>query len=318
MNFPFRIVACAIAAIWMAGLWYLPVALERPETATSIETSSELYSWKGTKANFGMLKARFYETVQDRSHWKILSEFAELHRREDYAFLTTVAAEFTSAKSGNVVKTTSQFGRTYLTRKDVELNGNVQIQSQQGYLFRMENLTYSGRSHQFQSADLVSMEGPDPLKPKMRLRGTGLIGNADSEHFILKKNVTGERRLGGSGAWMKITSLQGEFYTAESRSLFIGRVKAILPKMAVDCDKLRLVVADETEDIEARGNVKVTTRGRTAYADTAVLQVGGSQILLEGKARVDSKDNQIRGRRILLFTDEDRIEVDDAEGSSRS
>ena len=265
-----------------------------------------------------MLKASFYETVQDKSRWKILSEFAELHRREDYAFLTTVNAEFTSIKSGNMVKTTSDYGRTYLSRKDVELNGDVRITSQQGYLFRMENLTYSGRSHMFQSADQVRMEGPDPLKPKMRLRGVGLLGNAETEHFILKKNVFGERRLGNSGDWLKITSQQGEFFTAEQRSLFIGKVKANLPKMVVDCDKMRLLLAGDAEDIEAKGNVKIVTKGRTAYADSAAMTIGGNSILLEGKARVDSKDNQIRGRKILLFTDEDRIEVEDAEGSSSS
>jgi len=117
---------------------------------------------------------------------------------------------------------------------------------------------------------------------------------------------------------MKIDSQQGEFFTAEHRSFFNGKVKAVMPKMTLDSDKLKLLLSGETEDIEAKGNVKIVTRGRTAFADSASLQVGGNQILLEGKARVDSKDNQIRGRKILLFTDEDRIEVEEAEGSSDS
>ena len=162
------------------------------------------------------------------------------------------------------------------------------------------------------------MEGPDPLRPKMRLRGTGLLGNAETEHFVLKKNVHGERRIGGQGEVLKIDSAQGEFFTAEQRSLFIGKVKAVMPKMSVTCDRLKLKLAGEAEDIEALGNVKVLTRGRTAFADSAILQIGGNQILLEGKARVDSPENQIRGKRILLFTDEDRIEVEEAEGSSSS
>jgi lipopolysaccharide transport protein LptA len=221
-------------------------------------------------------------------------------------------------KSGNVVRAESDYGRSYLSRKVVDLNGDVRITSKQGYRFRMENLTYQGMSRQFSSPDLVKMEGPDPEKPRMRLRGTGLIGHVDNEHFFLKKQVHGERRLGGSGDWLKIDSQQGDFFTGEQRSIFSGKVKAVMPKMTVDCDKLKLLLSGESEDIEATGNVKVLMRNRAAYADTASLVVGGNQILLEGKARVDSKDNQIRGRKILLFTDEDRIEVEEAEGSSSS
>ncbi len=316
MNLFFKYSALAAAVSWALVLFLFPATSDKPETGTPVETSPELYALQSTKANFGMVKASFYETAEDKSRWKIISEFAELHRKEDYAFLTGVVAEFTSAKSGNVVKTTSQYGRTYMSRKEVDLNGDVHITSRSGYLFRMENLTYQGRTHLFVSQDVVRMEGPDPLRPKMRLRGTGLLGNIDTEHFLLRKNVHGERRLGGHGDVLRIDSAQGEFFTSEQRSIFSGNVKAMMPKMSVTCERLKLKLDGEAEDIEASGNVKVLTRNRTAYANSAALQVGGNQILLEGKARVDSKENQIRGKRILLFTDEDRIEVEEAEGSS--
>ncbi len=318
MDYLFRPAIYLGAALWVFALWFIPVAVDRPQSNSTVERSSELYEWQGTKANFGMLNARFYETLEDKSRWKIHSEFAELHRRDDYTYMKTVVAEFTSMKSGNVVRTQSDYGRSYLSRKVVEMNGDVRITSKQGYLFRMESLTYSGRTRQFQSPDLVRMEGPDPARPRMRLRGMGMNGNVDNEYFFLKKQIHAERRLGTTGEWLKIDSQTGEFFTGEQRSIFSGKVKALMPKMTVDCDKLRLVLSGDTEDIEARGNVKILTRGRTAYADTASLVVGGNQILLEGKARVDSKDNQIRGKKILLFTDEDRIEVEEAEGSSDS
>ncbi len=318
VDFLFRALVYLGSALWLLALWFVPVAVDKPQSVSTADQSAELYVSQATKANFGMLKARFYETLADKSRWKIQSEFAELHRREDYTYLKTVIAEFTSMKSGNVIRTRSDYGRSYLSRKVIDMNGDVRITSKQGYLFRMESLNYQGLTRQFTSPDLVKMEGPDPVKPRMKLRGVGLSGSVDDEYFLLKRQVHAERRLGTTQDWLKIDSQQGEFFTGEQRSIFSGRVKAFMPKMTVDCDKLKLLLSGDTEDIEASGNVKILTRGRTAYANTASLVVGGNQILLEGKARVDSKDNQIRGKKILLFTDEDRLEVEEAEGSSDS
>lgn len=276
-------------------------------------TGEGLYKSSLTKANFGLLGVRFYQSSEGKKRWNIKSDFAELHRKENYAFMQVVTAEFLAGKTGNVVLTTSRYGRSLLDKQSVELEGDVTVRSKKGYLFTMDKLNYDGKSHEFTSDDVVNMRGPDIQRPKMTLRGTGLLADVDSEHFFLKKNVTAQRKL-SSGDSLRITSRSGEFFTEEQRSVFISKVHSVLPKIGIDSDVLEVSLADEKESMEAHGNVVLKSRDRVGYADSAFLEVGTNRIVLEGKARVDAKDNQIRGRRILLFTDDDRIEVEEAEG----
>jgi lipopolysaccharide transport protein LptA len=157
------------------------------------------------------------------------------------------------------------------------------------------------------------MKGPIVERPAMLLRGTGLSSDIDNEHFILRRNVSAQKRL-KSSQWMRITSRSGEFFTDEQRAIFIGKAHATTPQVSIDSDIFELSVDQDRESALARGNVVLKNRDRVGHAEMAHLELGGSQIVLEGKARIDSKDNEIRGRRIMLYTDDDRIEVDEAEG----
>ena len=53
------------------------------------------------------------------------------------------------------------------------------------------------------------------------------------------------------------------------------------------------------------------------YAQKAYLEIGGSEIILEGNARIEADGNIIKGNRIKLFSDEDKIEVENAEGKTK-
>ena len=272
-----------------------------------------LYEAPLTEAPFGLLGVNFYESLEGKKRWNIRSQFAELHRKEDYAFMKGVDADFFSDKTGNIVETRSDYGRSQLERQKVELDGRVTIKSHRGYLFEMDTLNYDGNSHEFTTEDLVKMKGPKVTSPTMYLKGTGLWGDIDDEHFILHRNVTAQRRLKDNG-WMRINSKAGEFYTEQERAVFTGSVHSTLPKAAIDSDYFEVTTSQDKESVQARGNVHLTQKNTRGVAENAYMEVGSNQIILEGNARVDSKGNQMRGRRIVIYSEEDRIEVEGAEG----
>lgn len=272
-----------------------------------------LYQSSLTKANFGLLGVDFYETSEGRKHWNIRSDFAELHRKDNYAFLKQVDADFFAEKTGNLVNTTSDYGRSWLDKRLVHLEGNVLIRSRQGYLFAMNKLDYTGSNHQFQSADWVTMRGPDVNRPSLHLQGIGLNADIDREHFRLKRKVTGRKKLPDS-EWLRITSNSGEFFTNDSMAIFTGKVKSKMPKVDLESDEFKLITVEAKEFISAKGNVVLKNRDRVGTAENAYIELGGQQIMLSGKARVDSKGNEILGHTIKIYTDDDRIEVEQAEG----
>lgn len=309
----------------LVAIWILTVVLwPTPSNVASIRefgdprqaTGEGLYKASLTGANFGLLGVQVFETNDGKKHWNIRSRFAELHRKENYAFMKEVDADFFAEKTGNVVTTKSDYGRSLIEKNLVELEGNVAIRSKRGYLFTMDKLNYDGNTHGFSTEESVQMKGPDISKPSMFLRGTGLNADIDREHFILKRNVNAQKKL-KSSEWLRVQSRSGEFFTDENRAVFIGKVRSVLPNTHIDSDIFEMSMNQERELLTARGNVKLTSRDRIGRADNVELEIGGNKIVLEGKARIESKDNQIAGKRIVMYTDEDRVEVQEAEGKLR-
>lgn len=272
---------------WFLLVWLWPIESQDvsiEENITNLPPQEDLYRSDLTQANLGLLGVRFYESQDGKPRWEINSKFAELHRKENYAFLKTVTAHFFSETNQNNITSKSDYGRSWTDKNRIELDGNVEIQSTQGYLFWMNHLTYDGKNHEFTSNDTVNMKGPDVRNPMMFLKGIGLIANISKDHFILNHDVSAKKKL-NTGDWLRITSKKGEFFTADSIAVFVE-------------------------------NVVIKNKNLRGEAEKAILEVGGNQVVLEGKAKIKSDDNLIQGKRIKLYTDDDRIEVEEAEGKT--
>lgn len=283
------------------------------EDSRQIVSGQSLYKSQLTTANFGMLGVQFYESNDGAKRWNIRSHFAELHRKENYAFLQTVDAEFYASLTGNTVFTKSDYGRSYLDKNQVDLEGNVSIRSKRGYLFTMDRLTYFGEKHYFETKEPVVMRGPDPEHPAMILRGTGMWADIDQEHFFLKRKVTATRKT-KTGDTLRIQSNTGEFFTDDQHAVFRGGTHSTLPNVTIDSDDFELTIKEDKESILAQGHVVLKNKDRIGHADAAKIEIGSNQMILEGKARIDSKGNQITGERIIMYTDDDRIDVEEAQG----
>lgn len=306
------------------ALWFLLVVIW-PKSSNNLhpeearESSHEgLYKSQITNANFGLLGVHFFESQNNQRKWNIEAKFGELHRKENYAYLQDVTTYFYSDKTNNKITTKSDYGRSWTNKSLVELEGNVTVRSQKGYLFSMDKLNYDGNVKEFTSEDVVTMRGPDELHPTMQLKGTGLLANLEREHFIIKKSVSAIKKL-KNGKNMRIISKTGEFFTNENRAVFINKVHSEMPDATIiDSDVFEMLTDGSNEKLEARGNVKFDSKERYGKAENLYLEVGGTEIILDGRAEIISKENKSRlaGRRIRLYTEDDRVEVEEAEGSS--
>jgi LPS export ABC transporter protein LptC/lipopolysaccharide transport protein LptA len=306
----------AITVLWFSVVLFWPRSSNNnrdQEEGSQNLAQEDLYRANLTQANFGLLGVRFYESVEGQPRWKIESQFAELHRKENYAFLKGVTAIFFSEATQNKILTKSDYGRSWSEKNYVELDGNVSIESGQGYLFWMNHLNYDGKKHEFSSNDTVQMKGPNINRPIMFLKGTGLNAQINKEHFILNQNVSSQKKL-ENGQWLKIFAKAGEFFTNESRAVFIGGVKSMMPDIKITSDIFELSSEEGQENVQAFGNVILKNKDRIGYAQKAYLEIGGSEIILEGKARIEADGNVIEGKRIKLYSDDDKIEVEEAEG----
>ena len=309
-----------ILSFLLGGCWFLIVLcipfrvnVSHPIALHASNSGEGLYKSALTAANFGLLGVDFYESFENHKRWRIHSQFVELDRKENRAFMKQVNSFFFAEKTGNEVETKSDYGRSEIDKQQIWLEGNVSIQSKQGFLFTMDRLEYHGKSHEFSTEEKVEMKGPNVLNPILLLKGTGLWSNIDEEHFIIQKGVTAQKRL-KSKQWLRIQSKKGEFFTQKQMAHFVGEVTAILPMAVLKSDLLVLDAKEGVESLEAKGAVQLRNRDRVGRAEMAHIQIDSGEMILEGKAKVESRGNEVYGKRIILHSDEDKIEVEDAKG----
>ncbi len=316
-------VSYGAAGLWTFALvlWPVPSNLRSGLEGERLTASAGegLYKSQLTQANFGLLGVRFYESIDGAPSWNIRSEFAELHRqKENYAFMKTVNADFFSGASRNVVRTQSDYGRSHFGKRLVELEGNVIVQSEKGYRFTMDRLDYDSAGHQFHSDDTVNMTGPDVNAPEMFLTGTGLDADLNEDSFLVRKNTRARRRL-STKEWMRIQSRQSIFHPDSQKAIFIDRVRAVLPTMSIESDRMEMNVGGQGgEMLKAIGNVVLHHKNRKGHSEIADIEIANDKVILQGNrvpATIVGEDSELKGRRITLYTDEDRVEVEGAEGS---
>lgn len=300
--------------------WPVP-SREGARAPAAAATAESLYRpTEQSAAMLGLKGVRLYQSNEGKPRWKLVADGAEIFRAENYCLFQKIDAEFFS-KKGNVIRAQSDYGTSKLNPQsdfeEIELQGNVVLNSSQGYRMRVETLTYDGPKHELRSNDPVELVGPNPAKPAIVLKGKGLVGDVDEERFRLLKDVTVDRQLSGSERRLKVSARSGDFFTAEHRSIFYKSAKARLPELEVQADRIELAFGGVVESMAAQGGVKLKSRDRVGRADGATFDLTTGAVVLKGAAQVSSPDGEVKGNRISFDMDGDRFEVDAAEGKQR-
>ncbi len=101
------------------------------------------------------------------------------------------------------------------------------------------------------------------------------------------------------------------------RAFFSGNVKAVYNDLTVTCDQMELEYDDKGRVVLliARGAVTVTRANARATANSARLDAKKNILILEGNPTVTRGPHSLRGSRIQVHLNDERLEVTDVKGS---
>jgi len=117
-----------------------------------------------------------------------------------------------------------------------------------------------------------------------------------------------------------ITSDRMEGFNKKNLVIFYGNVKATRADTTIWADRMDISFDREEKKIDkivAFGNVKVNQEDRNAVASKATYFENSKKIVLEGNPKLWQKEDILKGDRITLFLNEDRMLVETADARIR-
>lgn len=111
-----------------------------PETKPVPSTKQQLPQ----NIDIALKKARFSEIQDSLLVWELIAERADYDKTGDTAYLKDIRMEFQKTPSQGAIIVTADSGEYYSLKKDIFLQGNVHVVTEEGAIFDTESIAYNG------------------------------------------------------------------------------------------------------------------------------------------------------------------------------
>jgi len=145
----------------------------------------EIIPTADTKADLSLNEIHYVETKGEKKEWELRAKSAHHFLKEDLTLLKDLTVTF-FAEGDKVIVMRGKEGSIKM-KKEIEVRGNVEITSSDGYRVVTESLHYTEEKRQIYTRDPVMFE-----KKGMRLRGIGLLVDLNKEKLYIQKAVETE------------------------------------------------------------------------------------------------------------------------------
>jgi LPS export ABC transporter protein LptC len=138
-------------------------------------------------------KIHFVEERQGQKTWELEAKSIEQYQDQNIMILDEVRVTFYT-KEGRTFIISGNQGKVNQNSKDMELVGNVLVQSSDGYQLKTHSLSYRHSNKRMSTSDPVEIEGE-----KIRLVGKGMLVDMESKMLKVLHQVKTHWRGGIEG-----------------------------------------------------------------------------------------------------------------------
>jgi LPS export ABC transporter protein LptC len=131
------------------------------------------------------------EDKQGQKSWELEAQSVHKYQEQNMMVLQDVKLTF-YAKEGRTFLLTGKQGKIYQDSKNVDLEGDVTLTSNDGYQLKTNSLSYRHLEKIVSTSDPVEIEGE-----QLRVTGKGMSINVDAKTFKIQSQV--KTHLKGKG-----------------------------------------------------------------------------------------------------------------------
>ncbi len=141
-------------------------------------------SFTGSDADLTIDRMHVIQNKQGEKDWEMWAGSAKIYRKKNITKLESIRIRF-YPKNGKPVDITADSGVMENDSRNMNIRGNVLIQTSEGYSLRTERLRFRPKEKKFDTDDKIFFTGNS-----FNLTGTGLHGETDKGLFKLDEKVT--------------------------------------------------------------------------------------------------------------------------------
>jgi LPS export ABC transporter protein LptC len=188
-----RIKVLILAAVLLIGGMVLVTVWlnlrERGNAERGEETAKVLHE----DAKMRMETIQLVEEKQGRRTWELEAKSINQYEEQNVITLDGVKVTF-YAKEGKSFIVTGRTGKFYQDSRNMELSGDVVLESNEGYRLRTQSVSYDHAQRKVVSSDPVEIEGD-----LFHLTGKGMQVDMEAKTFKILNQVKTQWKMGGKG-----------------------------------------------------------------------------------------------------------------------
>lgn len=278
------------------------------------EASSKVGTGQTQEAEQTMSGVHLVEANDGGKEWELWSETAYGYKENGKWLLKAVKVKF-FGKDGTTYMVTGEEGTVVVQKKDIEIRGQVEMRSSNGYVFKTPRVEYDSESKTLEGPEEVYMRGPkDTENGLLELKGRNLLADLKSNIIKVRENVRANRTVGAADH-MQIRSGQATFSGTTASADFrndvvvdLGVTRITGPHAEFGYDK----EAQHLSSLTVDGGARISDLNRWATADRIFMTFKKDEVTLNGSPLVVQNGNELRGEQIILSNKGRQIRVQGA------
>jgi LPS export ABC transporter protein LptC/lipopolysaccharide transport protein LptA len=225
--------------------------------------------------------------------------------------MENVKAQFYSEASTYVV--VGKTGMMDEAQKTMVIEGDVKLNSSNGFIFYTDKLSYDPLKRQILSQDKVSLEGPpEKSTGRLYLEGIGLVVDMDTNMMTMQDQVKGFKTMSENRV-MNISSQRGEFSGKKKSVAFRNNVVIKVDKMKVRGNYAAFQYRDgKLDTLYMDGGIHMQDENKTGSSGEAIVYFQEDKYVFRKKPFVTQDDNELIGDEVTIFNGGQRVQVKNA------
>lgn len=283
----------------------------------SLESNEETQQVKQDIANMGgaehkMGGVHFVESREGNRDWELFAEKAEGNKDKGAWELNNVKVLFYDQDQVQFT-VTGERGSIDNTSKNMNIEGNVQTLSSNGYRFQTTKAVYSSKDRLLVSPEKVKMYSPPDRKGKsMSLVGDHMETIIDESRMVIHENVRATKPL-DTGKDIKIQSKGAEFSSKSNMARFYEQVSIELESMKLEGPEAGFFYDGDSnflQSVSLKGGVRMSDFDKFATSENLKFEPAENKLILSGKPRVVQNNDEILGDKIIFIDGGKKIKVE--------